>query len=319
MNNAREVSICIPTCNRPELLDLAVQSCLAQTYSNVHILIGDDSTDDRTQELMRVCYAKERRIHYMRNVTPLGQGANVASLFARAHGDKVLLLHDDDLLESDGIETLLALWDVVPDLEVAFGDQYVIDIEGRIDHAESAQCNIDFFRTHDAQGLQTVPGRTGLVSMFPNNGWLANTDLVKAVGYRPQYGAGCDYVFGVELCLKAKKIYYTKRFVSSYRRTPGASSAVHRGSLKSSAIEALRLVSSLDLSRHLEPARRIAYKRMVPVAVSTLSRNNHPVSGFRLAMRHLHAYHYGLSRRFYYHLMLIGTSLFKRGRKTPEL
>lgn len=315
MYNACEVSICIPTCNRPELLELAIRSCLAQSYPNIHILIGDDSTDDRTQELMRVCYARERRIHYMRNATPLGQGANVSFLFDRAAGDKILLLHDDDLLEPDGVETLLKLWDTVPDLEVAFGDQYVIDIHGRIDQSQSAQCNIDFFRTLDAQGLQSVPGRTGLVSMFPNNGWLANTDLVKAVGYRPQYGAGCDFVFGVELCLKAKKIYYIKRYVSSYRRTPNASSVVNRTSLRSSALEALRLVSSLDLSQHLEPARRVAYKRMVPVAVSTLSRNDDPVSGFRLAMRHLHAYHYGLSRRFYYHMMLIGTSLFRRARK----
>lgn len=319
MNHAFEVSICIPTCNRPELLDLAVRSCLAQSYSGVHILIGDDSTDDRTQALMRECYSRERRIHYMRNAQPLGQGANVARLFDRAQGDKILLLHDDDLLEPDGVETLLRLWDTEPELEVAFGNQYVIDIHGAIDRAASERCNTDFFRTAAAQGLQSIPGRTGLVSMFPNNGWLANASLVKAVGYRPQYGAGCDYVFGVELCLAARRIYYIDRYVSSYRRTPGASSDVNRGSLRSSALEALRHVSSLDLHGYLEPARRVAYKRMVPVAVSTLSRNNDPVSGLRLAMRHLYAYHYGLSSRFYFHMALIGTSLFKRRRKSPRL
>ncbi|RKP55932.1 glycosyltransferase family 2 protein [Pararobbsia silviterrae] len=318
MVNAFEVSICIPTCNRPDLLDLAIRSCLAQTYPHIHVLIGDDSTDDRTQRWMQTHYALERRVHYLRNERSLGQGANVSRLFERAHGDKIVLLHDDDLLEPDGVRTLLELWDRVPDLEVAFGDQYLIDMQGRIDYAASARCNSDFLRTASAEGLQAVPGRTGLVSMFPNNGWLANADIVKQVGYQSQYGAGCDYVFGVELCLKAKKIYYVKRYVSSYRRTPGASSVVNRGSLRSSALEALRLVSSLDLSHHLEPARRIAYKRMVPVAVSTLSRNNEPVTGLRLAMRHLHAYHYGLSRRFYYHMMLIGTSWFRRRRKTPR-
>ena len=318
MGIACEVSICIPTCNRPELLELAILSCLAQSYPNVHILIGDDSRDDRTQRMIRSGYSHERRIHYVRHETPLGQGANVASLFGRAEGEKILLLHDDDLIEPDCIETLMALWEQVPDLEVAFGDQYVIDLEGQIDVEASAKCNADFCRTYDAQGLQPVPGRTGLVSMFPNNAWLANADLVKRVGYQPQYGAGCDFAFGVELCLAARKIYYTKRYVSSYRRTPGASSVVNRGSLRSSAIEALRMVSNLDLGHHLEPARRTAYKRMVPIAVSTLSRNDDPVSGLRLAMRHLHAYQYGMSRRFFYHLMLIGTSLLKRARRTQR-
>jgi hypothetical protein len=93
---------------------------------------------------------------------------------------------------------------------------------------------------------------------------------------------------------------------------------VNRGSLRSSAIEALRMVSNLDLGHHLEPARRTAYKRMVPIAVSTLSRNDDPVSGLRLAMRHLHAYQYGMSRRFFYHLVLIGTSLLKRARRTQR-
>ncbi|RKP58646.1 glycosyltransferase [Pararobbsia silviterrae] len=310
------VSICIPTCDRPELLELALASCLAQTHAPIQIVVGDDSRNDATQTMMRTRYGNDSRIHYVRNTPPLGQGLNVASLFTRAEGDKILLLHDDDLLEHDAIESLLGLWQRHPDLEIAFGDQYVIDIHGAVDLEQSRAGNIAFYRTKAAEGLQKAPGRTGLVSMFPNNGWLANADLVKRVNYKAQFGSGCDFAFGVEVCLAASKIYYLKRYVSSYRVTPGAISQTTGASMNSAAVEAYRIVHGLRLARELEPARRVAYKRMVPIVVSTLSRHDEPVKSLKLALMHLHAYNYGLSPRFYYHMLLIGKSMLhrKRGR-----
>ncbi len=308
------VSICIPTCDRPELLELALASCLAQSYSNIQILVSDDSRGDATQTMMRMRYAMEARIHYIRNTPSLGQGRNVASLFARAEGDKILLLHDDDLLEHDAIESLLALWGPHPHLEIAFGDQYVIDIEGKVDLEQSRTGNIAFCRTKAAEGLQKEPGRTGLVSMFPNNGWLANAELVKRVNYKAKFGSGCDFAFGVEVCLAARQIYYLKKYVSSYRVTPGAISATTAMSMNSAAVEAFRIVSQLELTGALESARRVAYKRMVPIVVSTLSRHDQPINGLKLALTHLHAYNYGLSPRFYYHMLLIGKSMLHRRR-----
>ncbi|CAM2139528.1 Glycosyltransferase [Pararobbsia alpina] len=308
------VSICIPTCDRPELLELALASCLAQTYPHIQIVIGDDSRGDATHAMMHTRYAQDGRIHYVRNTPSLGQGQNVASLFSRAEGDKILLLHDDDLLEHDALESMLGLWRRHPDLEIAFGDQYVIDIEGKVDLEQSRAGNIAFYRTQRAEGLQKEPGRTGLVSMFPNNGWLANADLVKRVNYKAKFGSGCDYAFGVEICLAASKIYYLKKYVSSYRVTPGAISQTTAVSLNSAAVEAYRVVHALKLSRNLESARRVAYKRMVPIVVSTLSRHNQPINSLKLALTHLHAYNYGLSPRFYYHMLLIGKSMLQRTR-----
>ncbi|MGQ0419789.1 glycosyltransferase family 2 protein, partial [Bacillus sp. HC-Mk] len=50
------VSILIPTYNRPHYFKIALESALAQTYSNIEIIIGDDSTNDETATLIREQY-----------------------------------------------------------------------------------------------------------------------------------------------------------------------------------------------------------------------------------------------------------------------
>ena len=44
------VSILIPTYNRPDYFELALQSALKQTYQNIEIIIADGSTDMKTEE-----------------------------------------------------------------------------------------------------------------------------------------------------------------------------------------------------------------------------------------------------------------------------
>ncbi len=100
MTTSCKVSICVPTCNRPELIVECLDSCLAQTHTNIEILIGDDSSDNRTQALIKARYAHDARIRYVKNEPSLGQARNVASLFARASGDKIALIHDDDRKQS---------------------------------------------------------------------------------------------------------------------------------------------------------------------------------------------------------------------------
>lgn len=309
MTTPFKVSICLPTCNRPELIAQCIDSCLAQTHTNIEIVIGDDSKDERTQQLIAARYGDDPRVRYVRNEPPLGQARNVASLFARAAGDKILLIHDDDYLVENGIERLVSLWGLHPDLEVAFADQYEVDQEGHVDRAVSDQLNADFYRTKMAEGLQELPGRTGLIQMFPNNGWLANADLVKRIGYKEQYGMCCDYVFGTELCLAARKVYYLNEYVSYYRKTAVSISQSTRGSTHSASVSAYLFVCGLALDRQLEPARRIALRRLVPIVASVYSKNGEPLKGLQIVRDHLFAYNYGFSLRLYYHLLLISRAV----------
>lgn len=309
MSTPLHVSICLPTCNRPELIVQCIDSCLEQRYGHFEIVIGDDSADDRTEQLIAARYADEPRIRYRRNQPALGQARNVASLFERAVGDKILLIHDDDCLAADGIEKLVSLWALHPSLEVAFGDQYEMDHTGAVDLDASARLNAAFRRVKHAEGLQTLPGRTGLIQMFPNNGWMANADLVKRIGYREQYGMCCDFVFGTQLCLAANQVFYLNEYVSFYRKTATSISHSTRGSTIAATVTAYGFVEALDLPPQLEAARKLALRRLVPIVVSVYARNREPLRGLRIALTHLSAYHYGLKPRLYYHLLMLSRAL----------
>ncbi|KAA1011980.1 glycosyltransferase [Paraburkholderia panacisoli] len=300
-----KVSICLPTCDRPELIALCIDSCLAQSYGNLEIVIGDDSKDTRTQKLIATRYGQEPRVRYRRNQPPLGQARNVASLFERASGDKILLIHDDDLLASDGVEKLVSLWTLHPQLDAAFGDQYEADHGGAVHLDASARLNAAFRRTKDAEGLQPLPGRTGLIQMFPNNGWMADARLVKRIGYKEQYGMCCDFVFGAELCLAAREVFYLHDYVSVYRKTATSISHSTRGTAIAATVSAYAFVKALQLPPQLEPSRKLALRRLAPIVVSIHARNRQALAGFRIALGHLSAYNYGFSARLYYHLLML--------------
>ena len=309
MTRTLTVSICLPTCNRPDLIVECLDSCLAQTYAHIEILIGDDSRDDLTRQLIASRYADDARIRYVRNDPPLGQARNVASLFERAAGTHIMLIHDDDYLAPEGVARLVALWELHPHLDVAFGDQYEVDASGHVDERRSAALNAAFHRSRHTQGMQALPGRTGLVQMFPNNGWMALAALVKSVGYREDAGACCDFVFGVELCLAASHIYYLHDYVSFYRKTPVSISRSTRVTPFAAAFTAYSFVLGLPLDASLEAARRTALRRLAPIVVSLHARHDAPLAALRVALDHPDAYIYGLSPRFCYHAALIARAL----------
>ncbi len=303
-----KVSICLPTCDRPELIATCIDSCLTQSYGNLEIVIGDDSKDTRTEQLIAARYAHEPRVRYRKNQPALGQARNVAGLFERASGDKILLIHDDDLLATDGVEKLVSLWTRHPQLDAAFGDQYEADHGGAIDFEASARLNTAFRRTKEAEGLQALPGRTGLVQMFPNNGWMANAELVKRIGYEEAYGVCCDFVFGTQLCLAAREVFYLHDYVSVYRKTASSISHSTRGTTLAATLSAYAFVRALKLPAQLEPSRRLALRRLAPIVVSVHAKNRQALPGFKVAFTHLFAYRYGLNMRLYYHLLMLTRS-----------
>lgn len=127
------VSILIPTYNRPEYFRLALNSALAQTYPNIEIIIGDDSTDNKTQKLIEETYLPlYENLTYIRNQPALGQFENSLMLFDQAKGEYINFLMDDDLFYPEKIQKMMNFFiaDKNEELTLVTSFRKFIDKEG---------------------------------------------------------------------------------------------------------------------------------------------------------------------------------------------
>ncbi|MBO4400888.1 MAG: glycosyltransferase [Selenomonadaceae bacterium] len=130
-NFAPLVSILIPAYNKPEFLREALDSALAQTYANVEILIGDDSTNEDVKNMIQPYLAKYPRIQYFYHGGPLGNRGreNIFFLLNHCRGEFVNFLLHDDLFYPKKISRMM--------------EYFARDLNGEINLVASARDLID--------------------------------------------------------------------------------------------------------------------------------------------------------------------------------
>lgn len=122
------VSIGVPTYERVATLERAIASALAQTHSQLEVIVSDDASRDGTEAFCRAVAARDPRFRYIRHEQHIGPTANFNALFGAWRGDYVLLLADDDWFDSDYVERCLALLRSDPDVALVSGRaRYVRD------------------------------------------------------------------------------------------------------------------------------------------------------------------------------------------------
>jgi glycosyltransferase involved in cell wall biosynthesis len=100
------VTIGIPTYNRAQsYLREALESAITQTYPNIEIVVSDNGSTDDTEAVVR-SYG-DSRIRYIKQRPPVVPNDNFNFCLQQARGAYFLLLHDDDMVDPDFIETCL--------------------------------------------------------------------------------------------------------------------------------------------------------------------------------------------------------------------
>jgi len=257
------VSVCIPTYQRPELLHEAIASCLAQTYSDIEIIVCDDSKDDASEQMVKGL--NEEKIRYYRNQPSLGQAENVNRLFDLARGDRLVLLHDDDLLLPDAIQAMSDCWVTQPKLGACFGKQYIINITGEILQTRSQDLNRDYYRTERYAGLQASTLWSTLVAQFPNDGYMLLTHVARMIRYRntSEVGDVCDFDFGLRLASANTPVFFLNQYTAKYRLTE---KSISSGDNHSDLV--YRLIEALELPEELESIRSERLKQAAPSAIN---------------------------------------------------
>jgi len=120
------VSIIIPTHNRSQLLRVAVESALAQTYPNLEIIVVDDGSTDNTARMMGH-YAG--RVLYIRQANQDVAAARNTGIRA-ASGEYLTFLDDDDFILPTKLERQVQLLDARPEIGLVHCGYYHTDEAG---------------------------------------------------------------------------------------------------------------------------------------------------------------------------------------------
>jgi len=103
-----EVTVVVPTYERPEYLRRALETVRIQTEAPARVVVSDNASSTSTREVVNefrkyaIC-----DVEYIRHETNIGALANLQSAIAASETDYVKILWDDDWLEPNCLEVLL--------------------------------------------------------------------------------------------------------------------------------------------------------------------------------------------------------------------
>ncbi|MGH8932793.1 MAG: glycosyltransferase family 2 protein [Egibacteraceae bacterium] len=93
------VSIGLPVRNGEQYVERALRSVLSQEYSRVELVISDNASEDRTEEICREYARSDERVRYYRQPENIGLQRNFMQVAALAKGEYFRWLGMDDWLD----------------------------------------------------------------------------------------------------------------------------------------------------------------------------------------------------------------------------
>lgn len=122
------LTVALLTYNRPYYLQESLHAIVEQTYGDFELLVLDNGSTDHTPEV--ILGFKDKRMRYVRNSPGHTAGFNGLSAVLLARGTRLLITHDDDVMERDMLEQQMALLARHPELTAVWTNQSIIDEHG---------------------------------------------------------------------------------------------------------------------------------------------------------------------------------------------
>jgi GT2 family glycosyltransferase len=217
------VSVVIPTFNREQILGRAIESALAQTYTDMQVVVADDGSSDQTRTVAESYGARVTYV-YQSNAG-VSSARNLGLRHAR--GEFIAFLDSDDEWRPWKIDAEVAALRRHPQAGIVWTDMESVDDIGRLVHARHlrvmyrAYAKVDVEKTLqqvDTLGALMIPGipehladiaiREGDLYGAILLGNLLHTSTVlfrrawfeKTGGFDESSKTGEDYEFYIRLC-----------------------------------------------------------------------------------------------------------------------
>lgn len=151
------LSLGMPVYNGENFIGRALDTLLAQTFQDFEIVICDNASSDRTEEICRGYAERDGRIRYYRNESNIGAAPNFNRVFELSTAPYFRWAPHDDAYEPTCLERCVEVLDDNPDVVLCYTDVAVVDEDDArfwIDEATGSYRN--------AAGVRFFDDRPGL-------------------------------------------------------------------------------------------------------------------------------------------------------------
>jgi glycosyltransferase involved in cell wall biosynthesis len=248
-NTNPKVTIGVPVYNGEKYLAAALDTLLAQSFEDFELIISDNASTDRTEEIARAYAARDGRVHYERSLTNRGCAWNHNQVFALARGRYFRWAAHDDLSAPTLLARTVELLDERPDVVWCHARSSHIDAAGALLPPPHAQDVSYVTRDMDAVSRESAAphqrfravllGAGGCLDAFG----LMRSEVVRRTGLRlPFYGD--DKVFVAELGLHGRyaeipeTLFFVRFTLTRWHLGRGYAAAIARSGLN--AVERAR-------------------------------------------------------------------------------
>lgn len=134
-----KVSIGLPVYNGENYLEEAIVALRGQTYRDFELILSDNASTDRTEEIGRRHAALDPRIRYLRLEENVGAARNFNRTVELATGEYFKWAAHDDLCRPAFLERCVELLDCNPEAVLAYARYVTIDDDGTVVNERPAQ------------------------------------------------------------------------------------------------------------------------------------------------------------------------------------
>lgn len=127
-----KVSIILPVYNGEKYLSSAIESILRQTYQNFELIIIDDCSTDKSNQIAKYYARTDARIRIYKNRENRKLPRSLNAGFRQATGDLFTWTSHDNILKPETIETMVHVFEEKPDIDFVYADIIPIDEKGNI-------------------------------------------------------------------------------------------------------------------------------------------------------------------------------------------
>lgn len=125
-DNVPKVSIGLPVYNGEQFLARAIESHLAQTFTDFELVITDNCSTDGTEQICKDFATKDSRVRYIRNEENLGAAGNFQKAFHESTGPYFRWAAHDDYIAPTYLERCVEVLDREPDAAIVFTGMTIV-------------------------------------------------------------------------------------------------------------------------------------------------------------------------------------------------